>query len=208
MAKTMERLGRSDQTTRQAPTPVTKPVLAASLTAEIAPVSDRNEGDITASSTAAEQDPYDRLKFDYDWKKHDTYAQRMARYDLALLDVAKQYVTWVLTLASGALGLTLTFIKNIAPVVRPDSKLYLILSFIGLGLSIACTLSSLLFSQHTIEREIEVYQQSERCDDPNDRLKVDSRNSAATITRWLNGLSLFAFIVGVAMLCVFTIMNI
>lgn len=109
----------------------------------------------------------------------------------------------VLTLAAGSFGLSLTFIKQIAPVIKPASIYFLVTSWICFALSILCTLISFLASARACERQIEIageyFLTGGTAQAP--------KNILSRVTLWLNLFSIFAFIVGVGYIIIFSIIN-
>jgi hypothetical protein len=120
----------------------------------------------------------------------------------ALLDQSSSYDKWVLTLASGALAISLTFIEKIVPHPQTQTINYLIGAWSTFGLSILMTLLSFLFSQKACLKNIEIIE---------NRLKTNNypaSNKFTIVTGILNWLSMALFLTGVALLIVFAVNNI
>lgn len=110
----------------------------------------------------------------------------------------------ILTLSAGALGISITFINQIAPNPIPDTKCLIISAWIFFSLSVFLTLISFLTSQMACRRQIEI------CEEflLNNKSKDDSRvNKPATITTCLNYLSIFFFSLGIMTLVLFCLKN-
>jgi len=108
----------------------------------------------------------------------------------------------ILTLSAGALGLSITFIKQIAPCPKNDTHIFIILSWICFGLSILSTLISFLTSQKACERQIKILENS----------FVEHSNNFKTniYSKWTEGLnvtSIILFIAGVVFLLIFSTLN-
>jgi hypothetical protein len=104
------------------------------------------------------------------------------------LDQSRQFDKAILTLAAGALGLSITFINQIAPNIKPGTEFILILAWIGFGISIFSILFSFLTSQKACEKQIEIL---EHVFFENEKNKKEKReNKAATWTEYLNILSI------------------
>lgn len=116
-------------------------------------------------------------------------------------DTAQQFDKAILTLASGALGLSITFIKQIAPHPKSQSIYFLIAAWTFFSFSILSTLISFLTSQAACRRQREILDQdiSEK--------EHENKNNATYWTNWLNYLSIAFFISGIIFLIVFSIFN-
>lgn len=109
----------------------------------------------------------------------------------------------LLTVAGGALGLSITFIQNIAPDPVEGSRTYLALAWIALTVSIGATLFSIYASQWACHRAIDCLDE-EQCAEGS---AVPMRNYWATATKSLNAVSAAAFLAGVGLLATFTFLN-
>lgn len=69
---------------------------------------------------------------------------------------SQQFDKAILTLAAGALAISLTFIKNIAPHPKDWTIYFLLASWIGFIISLVCTLCSFLTSQAAFRKQIEI----------------------------------------------------
>ena len=58
----------------------------------------------------------------------------------------------VMTLAGGALGISITFLKDIVPYPLPETKILLYISWISLSVSLASILVSYLFSMASLRK--------------------------------------------------------
>ena len=117
--------------------------------------------------------------------------------------VAESFDKYIITLSGGALGLSLTFIRQIAPNPLPYTLPWLYLSWAFFALALLAVLASLLFSQHAFRREVEIRDLSFA--NQSDARQLSNRWSA--LTNWLNWISLVAFILGVASMAFFSIAN-
>ncbi len=113
----------------------------------------------------------------------------------------------ILTLAGGAFGLSLTFIKDIVSEQKPIQICWLILAWICFCSSMLSTLISFLTSQKACSRQREIIEESS----PNNGIKLDgssgSLNKPAVWTYRLNVVSILTFITGAVFLSVFSIVN-
>ncbi|MCI0359334.1 MAG: hypothetical protein L0211_12720 [Planctomycetaceae bacterium] len=123
-----------------------------------------------------------------------------------LLDLSKantdQHDKAILTLATGSLGLTVTFISNIAPHPRPDTLVILFAGWGCLAASIGAMLLSFQTGQEACRRQLvlldQEFQESER---------PDQTNWWSACTIWFNRGACFFFLAGVILILVFSGLN-
>lgn len=117
---------------------------------------------------------------------------------------AQQFDKAILTLGAGALAISLTFIKNIAPNPQAWTIIWLASAWIAFILSLLSTLCSFLTSQSACRKQIDILE--------NDFLSSNdpkkSNNKFAVWTNRLNIFSIISFILGIIFLAVFSIGNI
>lgn len=117
-------------------------------------------------------------------------------------ETAHQFDKAVLTLAAGALALSIAFIEKVAPTPSPCSTYFLIGAWILFCLSILSTLMSFLTSQAACRQQRDILDSD---------IKGGSgcnSNAAATLTLILNYVSITFFIIGVFSLITFSTINI
>jgi hypothetical protein len=123
-----------------------------------------------------------------------------------LLDLLKentdQHDKAILTLTAGMLGLTLTFISNIAPHPPLWTMKYLVLGWGGLIVSIIAMLGSFLTGQWACEHQIELLNQHAQ-----KGVRPDQTNYWSTWTRILNTGSLCSFVIGIIFIAIFSGIN-
>ena len=132
----------------------------------------------------ADQDAHDKA---YDAAKADLFARQMSN--------AKAFDKAVLTLASAALGLSLAFIKDVAPPLSAARFPWLLyLSWWLLASTIVMTVASFLVSQQGIQRQLDIARRYHK-----ERIEAaaNEKNRLADATVWLNLLSGGAFIAAV-----------
>jgi len=116
-------------------------------------------------------------------------------------ETAQQFDKAILTLAAGALALSITFINQIAPEPKPNSVIFLITAWSLFALSILSTLISFLSSQVACRQMREFL-------DKQITEKGDYSEPAAKIwTNRLNYLSIGSFVIGVVFLVIFSSIN-
>jgi hypothetical protein len=121
----------------------------------------------------------------------------------AILDQSRSFDKYIITLASGAFGLSLLFIRQLIPEPIPNTVYLLIDSWISYGASILITLLSFLFSQSACHKQISILEQNWF---GNLRSK-NVNNFYTTITVWANWISMLFFIAGVGLLITFATNN-
>ena len=108
----------------------------------------------------------------------------------------------ILTLTAGVFGLSITFIQNIAPTIRPESLFALKFAWGSFGTTLLATLVSFVTSQSACSRAIDILEE--------EYIKSNNgtqKNCYAGITRFLNILSLVAFTIGICFLAYFSFLN-
>jgi len=139
--------------------------------------------------------------------KYKVYLEERKSLVDAVREGARSFDKTILALASGAFGLSLTFIRQISPNIRPEIVFLLIYAWIGFCISLLSTLISFLTSQSACLKQIKTLE-AEYLNSQSDHDKKDNlKNMASVCTWWLNILSIFAFIIGVIFLAIFSISN-
>ena len=115
---------------------------------------------------------------------------------------ADQFDKTLVTLAGGALGVSLVFLEKIAPQPKPSSLIFLYLSWGGFVVSLLLILASFLTSQYAYRRqrrilEVKFFNENE-----------DTRNFWLRGTQWLNWSAIVVFIFGACMLVAFSVTNV
>jgi len=132
----------------------------------------------------------------YDEYRKDLLARHLSnseRYDRAIL-----------TLSTGALGLSITFIKDVVPITLVKDLYLLITSWWLFGVAIILTVISFAVSQYAIKVQLFFAQQYYL----NGKVEYASkRNYAARTTDWLNNLSGIVFLVAVVLTIIFVSIN-
>jgi hypothetical protein len=113
----------------------------------------------------------------------------------------------ILTLAGGAFGLSMTFIKEIISDQKPNQIYWLVLAWAFFCASMLSTLISFLTSQEACSKQrisLDVDYFGDRTEQDG---KIDRSNTAAICTKCLNVLSMLTFIAGTIFLSIFSIVN-
>lgn len=134
-------------------------------------------------------------------EEYQTYLEERKQLIAAERDTAQQFDKAILTLAAGALGLSITFINTIAPSPKACSKLFLVSAWILFCFSLLSTLISFLTSLSACRKQRDIL------DDDIMEKNNNKSNNATNWTNWLNYFSIGFFIIGVISLVVFSIIN-
>jgi hypothetical protein len=108
----------------------------------------------------------------------------------------------ILTLTAGMLGLTITFISNIAPNPPPWTMIFLASGWGGLVLSMVAMLCSFLTGQWACEDQIKLLDQHAA-----KGIRPEQKNYWSKWTKLLNTSSLALFIVGIILVAIFSGIN-
>ena len=114
-------------------------------------------------------------------------------------ETAKTFDTSMITLASGALGLSLLFVREIT--VELNGKSFLLASWVAFSVALVSTMCSFLTSQNATRRQREIL------DALCLKTPLSEGNRFASITNCLNWVSIFSFLIGIVFLCTFIYLN-
>jgi hypothetical protein len=139
---------------------------------------------------------------DFDLELYKFYIDERTRLIASKQEQSKSYDQAILTFSAGAIGLSVTFITQLAP--KSSHRLPLYVSWIGFALAILSVLLSFLASQRATEIEIERLDEQYRTGAPPEAKK---RNRFSIATRWLNRLAVASFLAGVGLFTLFAAVN-
>ncbi len=142
-------------------------------------------------------------KLDKKEQEHKVYLEERKSLIEFKFEESRLFDKAILTLAAGALGLSLTFIRQIAPEPDPWTKPILVASWVSFWLSLLSTLISFLISQDACSKQIKILEE-EYCN------ADDSPQQAPKLRdypRMLNWASIGLFILGAILLIVFSAAN-
>ncbi len=143
-----------------------------------------------------------------DTPKYQVYIDERKTLVSASLEQSRLFDKAILTLSSGALGLSLTFIRQIIPEgCEPEKTYFLVFAWVFLTVSIVSTVISFQTSSKACSKQIKImeidYGIAEKpTNHKNTRLSFYHR-----LTCWLNIFSVLCFIIGIIFLSVFSIHN-
>lgn len=112
----------------------------------------------------------------------------------------------ILTLAAGAFGISLAFIRQIVPNIKSGTLFLLICAWAGFSLSILSTLISFLTSQSACSRQRDILE-AEYFNSDDKRPENKMKNIPAIWTKRLNIISVVSFLAGVILLAIFSSIN-
>ena len=128
----------------------------------------------------------------------------------AEFEAAKSFDRWIITLSSGALGLSLVFVKDLVAPGPVSASWAFAISWVSLGLSVSTALASVAASQHAHGRFIVMLDDAAatRNDTVLDRArKTQSSSKWPKIIGWLNIAAAAFCIAGVLLLGFFVLKN-
>lgn len=134
-------------------------------------------------------------------EEYQIYLEERKQLIAAERETAQQFDKAILTLAAGALALSITFINQIAPNPKPHSVYFLIGAWILFCSSLLSTLISFLTSQVACRKQRDIL---------DDKLSSKENNKSNKAVSWTNRLNYFSigfFILGVVLLIVFSAIN-
>jgi len=139
--------------------------------------------------------------------KYKVYLEERKLLVDAISEGARSFDKTILALASGAFGLSLTFIRQISPNIKSGTVFLLICAWVGFCISLLFTLSSFLTSQSACLKQIKILEVEYLNNQSDHDKKANLKNKASVCTWWLNILSISTFIIGVIFLAIFSISN-
>ncbi len=133
--------------------------------------------------------------------EYQVYLEERKLLITAERETTQQFDKAILTLAAGALALSITFINQIAPQPISNSICYLMGAWILFCLSILSALISFLMSQKACRRQRDIL------DETTSGTCKDDKNKFAVWTGRFNYCSIIFFILGVSFLIIFSAIN-
>jgi hypothetical protein len=136
-------------------------------------------------------------------KKYEQYLEERRLLIEAELSQSSAFDKYLLVLSSGALALSLTFVREVAPFPKASTYPFLVLAWFTFAFAIGSTLTSLLLSQKALQQQREIYAQAVR---DNDWPPTQHTLLSCWVGR-LNWLSLGSFVTGAFLLSIFATVN-
>ncbi|HXF90876.1 MAG TPA: hypothetical protein VNJ29_02990 [Candidatus Nitrosotenuis sp.] len=120
----------------------------------------------------------------------------------AAIEQTKTFDKALLTLSSGAFGVTIAFLKDLVPKPYDNTNWLLAISWLFFSISLVSVVCSYLFSQHAILKQMDLNKQNSKKKGSKDEKNVWT--TATVITNWL---SLIAFLFALTFWCSFIYWN-
>ncbi|GEM_PF-1516913 len=143
--------------------------------------------------------------YDYEKLKYQIYSEERKLLISTEQEQAKTFDKYILTISSGALGLSLAFIKLIQNI-ETGSENWLFAAWALFSLSTLSTLISFLTGQAACRRQVKILEASFFPEEQEE--KSDDRNPHSTATGILNVSSIALLILGFATFIIFAFQNI
>ncbi|MEK7516961.1 MAG: hypothetical protein AAB583_00270 [Patescibacteria group bacterium] len=136
-----------------------------------------------------------------EYDEYQSYLEKRKQSIITEQESARLFDKSILTLAAGALALSVTFIDKIAPSPKTYSICFLIISWILFCISLLSTLLSFLTTQEACRKQRDILDQNLL------GKKVEHRISSDIWTNRLNYISIFCFIFGILFFLIFSALN-
>jgi hypothetical protein len=133
---------------------------------------------------------------------YDVYLQERKDLIKAEHSMYERFDKAILTLSAGALGISVTFINQIAPNPKVSTWGWIFTAWLSFSLSILSTLISFLVSQKACRRQIEICEKVLL-----EKENSDQQNKLADLTQWFNYIAIVLFIIGIFALIIFCLKN-
>ncbi len=154
-------------------------------------------------------DSYNELtpkeKLQHDMHRYEAYMRHREVLAEAGANQSRSFDKHVLALGAGALGISLVFLKDIAPCPDRHTLWALYISWICFIASMTITLVSFLCGKAAYSREIKEW--DNKFASKSEYQKIKHKKIFSCITKGLNIISCCAFILGVVFLCLFAMQN-
>ena len=171
---------------------------------EINPYADENGNPLSGKEEQYNIWNKKREKFIAELEEHIKCCKDAVTYSITRFDIL------IISLSSGALGFSISYIKDITQNKSYCTLWELKLSWILFGLSLIMNLVSQATSYYANKIEIEISKGLMKVQNKKiiNHENLDKRKTSFDkCTVWLNGGSLFSFILGIIFLIVFTLLN-
>ena len=156
-------------------------------------------------------DPYHEYKKD----RHAAHVSSRRGLDDLAFKTSERYDQWVLTLAGGALAISLTFLKDIAPSPVRWTLLFLGLSWLAYILAVLAGFYAIFISREAIYRQIEIgdaeyrqFRETSTKEKPEGSMLVEEKNQYVERLKSLNNASITFLATGTGLMCLFALINV
>jgi hypothetical protein len=142
-------------------------------------------------------------EYDEEMERYQAFLDHRKLLHDALLQVTGRFTQWSITLAGGALALSMTYVEKINPEVS-GGRCFLVTAWLALGVSLIASLASLYYSTEATQKAILDHDEDYRkwlADKSAQQSTV--RNGFTMATKWLAVISMWSFGIGVVLLAAF-----
>lgn len=152
----------------------------------------------------------------YEMERYRFYLEERRFIDESKSKAAESYDKYMITLASGALGLSILYVEKVAPRPAAGSVPWLLVAWLGFASALLAMLGSFLGSQAAWGRRLEIHDLDERKRTRGRsaavlpawrRKKLEKQNPWDAWTERANYAAIAFFMVGVLTFAVFTYLN-
>jgi TRAP-type C4-dicarboxylate transport system permease small subunit len=151
-------------------------------------------------------------QYQKDW--YTAHALNRNNLDDRAFKTSERYDQWVLTLAGGALAISLTFLEKIAPEPAHNTLVLLGLSWAIYIFAVLAGFCAIYYSRKAIQRAIEIADASynhfiatSTKEKPQGEPPPSFKNHPSKIVSCLNKISLGCLVCGTGLLCAFALVN-
>ncbi len=152
--------------------------------------------------------------YQYRKERHAAHIEIRNNLDDLAFKTSERYDQWVMTLAGGALAISLTLIEKIAPEPTPFSWVILGLSWLAYIIAILAGLGAIYYSRKAIYRAIEIcdeeyglFVSSSTEENPGGNAPPKLDNRFNRFVEIINRVSLWCLGAGTVLMCIFGLIN-
>lgn len=149
-------------------------------------------------------------------ERHRIYRERRHHLDDLAFKMSERYDQWVLTIAGGALAVSLTFLEKLCPhPLAPTWPVLLGSAWLFLTAAIVAAFVAIKKSRASIYRQIEIddsayarFCSTTTREVPEGKTEPEEINLERRKVECVNSLSTFCTVLGIALLCAFAFLNV
>jgi len=134
-------------------------------------------------------------------KEHKIYLEERKDLIKAEQSMYEHFDHAILTLSASALGISVTFINQIAPNPKLNTRGWILAAWLLFSFSVLSTLISFLLSQLAFRKQIDI------CEKVLLKNQPEEQNKFSLVTQWCNYLAIVLFTLGVISLVIFCFLN-
>lgn len=148
--------------------------------------------------------------------RDQTYRERRHRLDDLAFKTSERYDQWVLTIAGGALAVSLTFLEKLCPhPLAPTWPVLLVVAWLFLTAAIVTAFVAIKKSREAIYRQIEIddksyarFRSTTTTHNPVGNVEEEEDNAKNREVERANTLSSVCTVLGILLLCAFAFLNV